>query len=296
MSIRKRTFIQSAAGAAALTIGSTALAQAPEGLMTQEAASSGSTDVATEGFEAPSAKPDEEKDSTTAKITAGGLLATGNSRSLSLTGAGDFKLRRGPNQFSAAAGANFARAAATPADDTETTVENYQGKIRYDRFLSGALAAFLAVSGRRDRFQGLDLRLNIDPGLAYYFVDVENHQLWAEGGYDLQYDVRRDENIAAAAADGTTVEKTETRHSARLFAGYDNKLNAAVTFSTGLEYLQSVEASEDWRLNWDVGLTSAIADRFSVATTFSLKYDNNPLPGVEELDTITAFNLVYTLL
>ena len=32
------------------------------------------------------------------------------------------------------------------------------------------------------------------------------------------------------------------------------------------------------------------------ATSFSLRYDNTPLPGKEKLDTITAINLVYKII
>lgn len=273
-----------------------ALAQTPEGLMKQDAATSGSTDVATTGFEAPAAKPDAEtKDATNASISAGGVLSTGNSRSGAVTGSADTRVRRGQNQVSAQAAVNYARSGA-PGESIETTVENYQGKVRYDRFLTDKFAVFMAVSARRDRFQGLDLRLNLDPGVAYYFIDQEKQQLWAEAGYDFQYDVRRDEALATALADGIDLDKTAAQHSARLFAGYDNKLNERVTFKTGLEYLQSVEEGERWRLNWDAGLTTSLTEKFSFATTFSLKYDNAPLPEVEELDTITAFNVVYTLL
>jgi putative salt-induced outer membrane protein YdiY len=49
-------------------------------------------------------------------------------------------------------------------------------------------------------------------------------------------------------------------------------------------------------LNWDVALTSKIAGNFSLATTFTLKYDHHPLPDVEKLDTLTALSLVYQLL
>ena len=167
--------------------------------MKQDAATSGKTDVATSGFEAVAKDDPEAKDATEAKISAGALLTTGNSRSLAATGAGTMRVRREKNQLSAAAAVNYSRSAPNPAADMETTVENYQGKVRYDRFIAGNLALFMATSARRDRFQGLDLRLNLDPGVAYYFVDQKSQQLWSEVGYDLQYDVRRDENVAAAA-------------------------------------------------------------------------------------------------
>ena len=252
-----------------LVIALPARAQSPEGLMKQDSATSGSTDVATSGFEAPTEKPEEEKDTTELEVSAGGLFTSGNSRSVAATTSSKLRLRRDVNQLSAALAANYSRAAATPDADMETTVENLQGKLRYDRFVSERVAVFLALSGRHDRFQGLDLRLNLDPGVAYYFIDQKKQQLWTELGYDLQYDVRRDENIEAAAADGETIDKTEVRHSGRLFVGYENKVSEAVSFTTGIEYLQDVQTTENWRLNYDAGLTSSIGKGFSVATTFS---------------------------
>lgn len=275
----------------------------PAGLMKHDAASSGNTEVATEGFEAAENAALELKDATEASIQAGALLAAGNARSLSATGSAALRLRRSEHQFSAAASVNYAQSAAAPEANIEPTVENYQGKVRYDYFIVEGLAAFMAVSARRDRFQGLDLRLNVDPGLAYYFIDEAKHQLWGELGYDLQHDIRADRAIAIARDEGTAVEKTETRHNARAFVGYDNKLNDAVTFRTGVEYLQGLSPFEDEatghvnsRLNWDAGINAAVASRFSMATTMSVRYDNNPLPGVRNTDVLTALNLVYTLL
>ena len=260
-------------------------------------ASAGKTDVASEGFTAPEAK-EEAKEVTVAEISAGGLITSGNSRQLALTASSRVRVRRLDHQFGGALAANFAQAAATTEADMETTVLNLQGRVRYDYFFADHWSAFLGVSARRDRFQGLDLRLNVDPGVAYYVMSAPAHQLWFELGYDLQFDVRREENLAEAEAAGTVLDRTESRHSARAFVGYTNKLNERVSFDTGLEYIQSVESgeSENWRLNYDAVLTSNIAGNFSTAVTFMLKYDNNPLPGIEELDLLTSFNLVYTLL
>lgn len=280
-----------------VVIASPAAAQEPpEGLMETKAATEGKTDVTTDGFEAAAEREAESKDTTELKLSAGGLFSTGNSRALSLTGAGKFKLRRGANQLSAATAGNYARSSATPDDGMETTLENVQGRVRYDRFFTKVVTGFLAVSGTRDRFQGLDLRLNVDPGIAFYIIDDKSHQLWTEVGYDLQHDVRRDEAIDAAALEGEVVDKSETRHNARGFVGYDNSINEEVTFNTGIEYLQSVQETKNFRLTWDSGLSSNIGSNFAVATTFTLKYDNNPLPGVKKTDAITAVSIVYTLL
>lgn len=296
LSSRLRRALVACAAGGMFALPRLALAQAPAGTMKQDAATSGKTDVASEGF-ASAADNKHADDSTEAKIQAGALGASGNSRSLALTSMATVSARRGENELSAAAAANYGRSAAKAGDPMQTTIENYQGKLRYDRFLTDRFSVFTSLSGRRDRFQGLDLRLNLDPGLAYYFIQDPKHQLWGEAGYDLQYDIRRNAAIAAAfVATGDLLDKTKVRHSARLFAGYKNNLNENVQFNTGVEYLQGLPDTQYWRFNWDVGLSAAIATRFSLATTFSLRYDNAPLAGIKSTDTLTALNLVYTLL
>jgi putative salt-induced outer membrane protein len=283
---------------AVLSVSTQTNAQTADGLLASDKATEGSTDVAAEGFQTTDiGEASEKKDTTEFKVSAGGLLATGNSRLLAVTGAARFRTRRDDNQLSMAAAANYSRSAPTPDDPVEVTIENFQGKTRYDRFLGKGFAVFLSMSGRNDRFQGLDLRLNLDPGVAYYFIDRDKLLLWTELGYDYQYDFRRGQTIREAeATEGIRLAKTDERHSTRAFFGYENNVNEAITVSTGLEYLQGFPDTSYWRLNWDLGLNSALSNAFSIATTFSLRYDRQPLPSIKRTDTVTAVSLVYQLL
>jgi putative salt-induced outer membrane protein YdiY len=278
----------------------------PSGLMKTEAATSGSTEVATSGFEG-AAKFDAaaKTDATEAKIQAGGMGTSGNSRVINGTASAQGRLRRDANQGSAVLAANYGRSPVEPTDrhsKMKTGVENYQGKLRYDRFITERFTIFGAISARRDRFQNLNLRLNIDPGVAYYFITERKQQFWGELGYDFQYDIRTQKAVDAAAAlhkknpDNEEIDKTEVRHSARLFAGYANNLTENFALSTGLEYLQGIPETTNWRLNWDLGMTSKIAGNFSMAVTFGLKYDHNPLPKIADTDTCLAVSLVYQLI
>ena len=265
------------------------------GLQKRDAATSAKEDVATAGFEAAQ-KLADDKDATELKLSAGGLFTGGNSESIAATSSAKFRLRRDMNQMALALAANYGEAAPAGSDERETNVENFQGRIRYDRFIAGNFAVFASVSALRDRFQGLALRMNFDPGVAYYFIDEEKHRFWSELGYDLQYDYRREDALEAAEAAGTPVDRSTTRHGGRAFIAYENGLAESVSFDTSLEYLQAFKETENWRLGWDVGLTASIDAGFSLAITFSLRYDNNPLPGVETTDMTTAVSLVYQLL
>jgi putative salt-induced outer membrane protein YdiY len=118
--------------------------------------------------------------------------------------------------------------------------------------------------------------------------------------------VRRDD--ALSVVDGTglpvldsagaplLVDKSKTVHSGRLFFGYSNKLNDAVTFDAGAEYLQGISDTTFWKWNGDAALTSKLAGKFSVATALSVRYDHAPLPGKETTDITTSISLIYTLL
>jgi putative salt-induced outer membrane protein len=274
----------------------------PAGTVKKDAASSGSTDLGGSGqFASAAAK--EENDITSLNLSAGGILNTGNARSLAVTGLGKFQIRRKAHQFTAAAAGNYGRAALALNDDEATmdvdesrivdTVSNVQGQVRYDYFFHPRFAAFLMSTARYDKFQGLDLRLNVDPGVAMYALMEEKHKMWFEVGYDFQFDLRseRGRDLAEVASGGERPSKTLVNHAARLFAGYTNNLSKHVTFDTGFEYLQSFLSGPRFRLNWVNALGVTLTDRFSLGATFTMRYENRPLDGVAPLDTITSLLL-----
>jgi len=85
-------------------------------------------------------------------------------------------------------------------------------------------------------------------------------------------------------------------HSARLFLGYDNKLNAVLTYVGGLEGLLNVEEPKDTRIAFDNALRSAIATNLQLELKFTLLFDNVPVLGAEKVDTQTLVNLIYNLI
>lgn len=294
--------------AAALTHGAsegTAHAQAaapgpamPAETVKANTATKGSTDVAKGGFVTAGAQPDADaaKDATEFAISAGGLFSSGNARTIAVTSLAKGRVRRDASQFSGALTGNFARAGkrTTPV---ETTVENVQGLLRYDYFVSERVSLFLQGTGRRDRFQGLDLRLNVDPGIAYYFLNEKERRLNIELGYDLQHDIRRsDALLAADAAPGTApLDKTQTLHNGRAFVGFDTKVYKEAAFNVSLEYIQALKDIDTYRLIFDIGLKTNVAEKLAIATTYTMRYENRPLPDVGKADSIASVSLVYTL-
>ena len=287
------------------TAGYTLDTQPPEGSVAKDPATSGSTEITSDGTFAATAADDEAKadDATELDASAGGFLSTGNAEAIAGTALIKFRLRRSKHQFRAEAAGNYGRATVkTEADPamgidesevTEVTVGNVQGMMRYDWFFKPRWALFLQATGRHDRFQQLDFRMNVDPGVAFYALNEKSHRLWFEAGYDFQYDLRTDEAVNDPE---NPVDRVFTNHAARLFGGYVNNLNEHVTFDTGLEYLQSVVEAPIFRINWATALTANLSSRMTLSTTFQLRYENQPLPDIKQLDTITSVLLGVRLL
>lgn len=289
----------------------------PSGTATQDPASSGATELGNQGkfSTAKELTPAEQEaallgphanDATEFDIALGGIFNTGNSRALAFTAVSNFRLRRTIHQFAASAAGNYGATGVPDSKRYETTVGNFQALARYDIFFAKRWTAFTQVTARHDGFQGLDYRMNVDPGFAFYALNKPTHRLWFEAGYDFQYDLRTEEALVLRDVDGNPVldidgdtqrdpalDKVFVNHAIRLFAGYSNKMSERVSFDTSLEYLQSVLDPKIFRLIYLAGLNTQLVENFSLALTFALRYENNPLPTVQKLDTLTAVSLAY---
>lgn len=259
-------------------------------------ATEGKTELTTDKFEAAARRSKDDKDAQELQLSAGGLQSGGNARIFAATAVGKYRLRLGNEQFKAAIAGNYGQAA-LPGGDWETTVENGQGLARYDHFL-GDVTLFIGAQARNDRFQGLDLRLRVDPGVGYYFIDDAEQQLWTELGYDLRYDVRRDDSRTEVDANGaaTLLPKTAVLHSGRLFLGYSIAVTDSLSWNAGVEYLQGLSDTTQYSVNGDSSLVTKIRKSLSISLAISERYDAKPLPGKQGLDTTTSVNLVYTLM
>jgi hypothetical protein len=248
---------------------------------------------------------DKAPTGTTVALSAGGQEVTGNSRLLAVTGNAVYTRRWATDAIGGSIIGNYGQGA-PPGSSIVETAENVQGRLRYDRYVLKHMSLFAITTGRHDRFQGLDFRLNLDPGVKYLFLDEKTTSLWGELGYDFQYDIRRDDALGVEDAMGAPVidpatglqemiPKTATDHSGRLFAGFRHAFNEAVVLSWGIEYLQSFLSTNehDSRLNYDALFAAKVGKGLSVGFGISARYDAHPLPGKVDMDTSTTVSLIY---
>ena len=233
-------------------------------------------------------------DGTTAGASIGGLWASGNAKLVAASVNGVYETRWRNNGIGASLLGHYGQSAAA-GQAVQVTTENVQGRVRYDRFVVDELAFFVINTARIDRFQGLDLRYNLDPGAKYLFIPQAARALWGEFGYDLQYDVRRDADRTVVTSPGQTelLAKTLSSHAVRAFVGHKRRFNDEVTLALGLEYLQNVSESTRYRVNLDALFAAKVGAGLAIGLGFGARYDHSPLPGKEDLDTSTTLSLVY---
>jgi len=247
-----------------------------------------------------------QEDVTTLNASVGGQLNTGNTEAWQLNSGSAFVFVRGRHGLALNMDFSYGRANVEddlgpdgePVDELVDTVRQLRTKGRYDFFVTPMDAIFTASAYRWDTFAGLDARVQGQLGYMRNLFKETDHRFWAELGYDLTYDNYDPDPLLSDPMDpmSPVLEGDEIVHSARGFLGYDNKVNATLTFLTGLEGLFNVEDTEDVRVNWDNALRSAISGSFQLEVKLSLQLDTQPVPGAEKLDTATTLALIYTLI
>ena len=237
-------------------------------------------------------------------LGAGFVLNTGNSNNLAVNGRMDTTIRRGKHQFIGSLAGVVGSSRASAGAEWLYTAANVEARGRYDGFIRDNFTAFVLQTTRHDRFQSLDARVTVDPGLTWVALTGPEHTLTIDGGYEFQYDRRTDSaileqdgdgNIILDASGNTTValDQNFINHSARVALAYVFTYKETVSVNYNFEFLQSFIEAERWRFNTTLGLDAKVASRLSLNASVNVRFDNLPLPGVQKLDTTTMIGLGY---
>jgi hypothetical protein len=245
------------------------------------------------------------------QLQAGGNGAYGNTRGVGFNLAGSLLYRRGQNRFEAEVGYLYGvaqqplncvndpfgvgcqginPATTAPASvrsgefqDWAESANNLTWRLRYDHFVDVDNAFFVAHRGRRDLFAGLDVRLTLQAGYSRVLLRETNHRMWLDMGIDATYDNYSDtvqRQLAAGPAITIPLQSANERlvPSVRLFYGYENRINEALTYQTGLEVLWNVVNPTHFRFDWQNQIRSRIAGFLELSFDLTMRLDGQP-PG-----------------
>lgn len=163
--------------------------------------------------------------------------------------------------------------------DGVRNAERYFTEFRLDHLYTERLYSFANAGWYKDKFKGIDARYYMGSGAGYKFITGPKHFLTGEAG--LTYTVED-------YTDGTD----KNYLGGRLFGLYEYLFNANNKFFQSLELLEDFDDTDDWLLNSETGVISALNGYLSLRMSYVINYDNVPVEGSEHTDTVLGVTLV----
>ena len=164
--------------------------------------------------------------------------------------------------------------------DGDKNAESYFSDLRLDYLFTKHLYSFVNAGWGKDKFAGFDSRYYVGPGAGYKFLVGPKHFLLAE--VSLNY------------VNETYIDDTDKDYlGGRAFAEYEYAFTDKNKFSQSVEYLHDFDDRNNYNVNSETALISALSDYLSLKTSYVVKYDNQPVPStLKETDSILSVTLV----
>jgi putative salt-induced outer membrane protein len=163
--------------------------------------------------------------------------------------------------------------------DGQRDAESYATELRGDYNPTERYYNYLSASWLKDRFADIDHRYTFGAGSGYKFLTGPKHFLIGEAG--LTYTIEK------------LIDDSDTEYlGGRLFTEYIYQISEDTKFSQSLEALLDFEDMQNYMLNSETALITAINSVFSFKTSYIVKYDNQPAENSDDTDTVLAASLV----
>lgn len=202
------------------------------------------------------------------------FLSTSGNTSTSSLGAGlevDYK----PAPWTVIFKANYLRA----ESDNVTTAEQFGGSIKGIRDLTPRVDVFARGSYLRNRFAGIDSLIAGEAGGGYKILLGPVHTLRGELGFGY-------------AHEDQVVGDNRSYASARAGLDYKWQFSKTAAFTNELAYNYDLSDSSNWIVLEKAAVTAALTAIFSLKASYTLLYNNEPVPTFSKTDTTTAVALV----
>ncbi len=164
--------------------------------------------------------------------------------------------------------------------DGVKNAESYSTEVRLDYLFTDQLYAAGMAGWLKDEFAGIEAKYYIGPALGYRLFTGPRHFLLGEAG--LNY-------VTEKYIDNTDEQFIE----GRAFGKYEYAFSKKNKFFQSLEFLYNFEDSDDYKVNSETALISALNEYLSLKASYDIKYANKPTPQtLDDTDTVLSLALV----
>lgn len=223
---------------------------------------------------AASTPPAPEKKSTWESSAGLGLTLTeGNSSTLSISGNILSSKKWDKNEINLGADGTYGK------NDGVKSAESLRGYGQYNRLFSDKVFGFARLEAFHDAVAALDYRITFTVGAGHYFIKNDRTFLRGEAGPGVICE--RQGNI------------DDTYMTLRLAERLEHKFNDRAKLWQSLEYLPQVDDWNNYILNAEIGLDTAISKSLSQRTYVQDTYDNEPAAGRKKNDVKLVAGIAY---
>jgi putative salt-induced outer membrane protein len=164
--------------------------------------------------------------------------------------------------------------------DGVKNAESYSTEVRLDYLFTDQLYAAGIAGWLKDEFAGIEAKYYLGPALGYRLFTGPRHFLLGEVG--LNY-------VTEKYIDNTDEEFIE----GRAFGKYEYAFSKKNKFSQSLKFLYNSDDSDDYKVNSQTALISALSDYLSLKVSYEIKYAHKPaIQTLDDTDTVLSLALV----
>lgn len=185
---------------------------------------------------------------------------------------------------------NQIHSTATIAGVSANVAQAVRGGIGYNKNVSKRAFVNVFNDYEYDKFQSLDLRFVLGGGAGYIAVKNERTQLDLLGG--LAYNREKfDRRLRSGAPDNYLI-----RNSAEAYWGDEltYKLSSVTALRQSFRMFNNLTNTGAYRVNFDLGLVTAIRKNIAWQITISDRYLSNPLAGRKKNDILYTTGLRFS--
>ena len=166
------------------------------------------------------------------------------------------------------------------SQDGSQTENEVIGSVGLERDFSDRWFMLGGVRLERDELEDLDLRANVDFGVGYFVIREEHHEFKPRVAIGFQYESFED--------DGTNEDIVGV-----LGWDYRYDMNSRWRFTHVLDYRPTFsDPTSEYRIDSEAALITMLNDgRWGLRFLLSNRYNADPAPGVDKLDTVYAVGL-----
>ncbi len=164
--------------------------------------------------------------------------------------------------------------------DKEKNNEFGRAGIEYKQMLNRRFYADAMLEFTYDAVKDLDYRVIVGPALGYFILRDETFRLSVEAG--PSYVAQRQGGVS------------EDFIALRFAENFSYRINKQVRVWQGTEYIPRIDDFEQYLLNSEVGVESAISNVMSLGISLEHRYDNQPAEGAKRNDLFLVSTLKYT--